>query len=110
MPTIYKVLGQVAPAVTTTVDLYAVPPATNAVTSTLMVCNRLGANAAYNIAIRPANTALANQHYIAFNSLIPANDSIALTIGMSLGANDVVTVQANTPNVMGFSLFGTEIT
>lgn len=112
MPTIYKVLGQSAPSSTATADLYTVPAATNTVVSTMVVCNRAGANASYNIAIRPAAATLANQHYIAFNTSIPANDAITLTIGMTLGATDVITVQANTIGVnnLGFTLFGSEVT
>ena len=112
MPTTYKVLAQGAPSSTSTVDLYTVPASTQTVVSTLVVCNRAAANASYNIAIRPAAASLSNQHYIAFNTLIPANDAITLTIGMTLGNTDVITVQANTIGVnnLGFTLFGSEVT
>ena len=111
MPTIYKVLAQSAPGNTSAINVYTVPAATNTIISTLMVCNRATVNASYNIAIQPAGAALANQHYIAFNSIVPANDSIALTVGMSLAATDNVAIQANTTgnNNLGFTLFGTEI-
>ena len=112
MPTTYKVLAQAAPSSTATADLYTVPASTQAVSSTLVVCNRGTANAAYNVAVRPAGAVIANQHYIAFNSTVPANDSITLTIGMTLGNTDVVTIQANTIGVnnLGFTLFGSEVT
>jgi len=111
MPTIYKVLAQSAPANTSVLNVYTVPAATNTIISTLMVCNRSNGNASYNIAIVPSGAALANQHYIAFNSTVPANDSIALTVGMSLAATDNIAIQANTAgsNTLGFTLFGTEI-
>ena len=107
----YKILGQSAPANTSTIDLYTCPSLTNTVVSTMMICNRATVNASYNIAIRAGGAALANQHYIAFNTIVPANDSIALTIGMALGANDIITIQANTTgnNNLGFTLFGTEL-
>lgn len=111
MPTIYKVLAQSAPGSGTIANVYTVPAGTNTIISTLMVCNRSSGNASYNIAIQPGGAALANQHYIAFNSLVPANDSIALTVGMSLAATDNIAVQANTTGVnnLGFTIFGTEI-
>lgn len=111
MPTIYKVLAQSAPANTAVLNVYTVPAATNTIISTLMVCNRSSGNAQYNVAIVPGGAALANQHYIAFNSTVPANDSIALTVGMSLAATDNIAIQANTTgnNNLGFTLFGTEI-
>lgn len=111
MPTIYKILGQSAPTNTTAVDLYTVPAATNTVVSTLMISNRASSNVAANVALRPAGATLANQHYISYNTVVPPNDSIALTIGISLGATDVLTVQANTngANNIGFTAMGTEI-
>jgi hypothetical protein len=43
MATAYKVLGQVAPAATTATTVYTVPSATEAVVSSVTVCNRAGA-------------------------------------------------------------------
>lgn len=111
MPTIYKVLAQSAPSTTAISNVYTVPSSTNTVISTLMICNRGTVNAAYNIAVVPGGATIANQHFIAFNSVVPANDSIALTVGMALAATDNIAVQANTSgaNTLGFTLFGTEI-
>lgn len=111
MPTIYKILAQSAPTSTAIANAYTVPAATNTVISTLMICNRATVNASYNIAAVAGGATIANQHYIAFNSLVPANDSIALTVGISLGVGDNIAIQANTTGVnnLGFTLFGTEI-
>jgi hypothetical protein len=51
---------------------------------------------------------LANEHYIAYDSTVAANDSTMLTIGITLGATDVITVYASTAN-LSFSAFGSEI-
>ena len=113
MPTIYKILAQSAPTSTAIANVYTVPSITNTVISTLMICNRSNVNTSYNIAVIPGSaSAIANQHYITFNSVVPANDTIALTVGMSLAAADNVAIQANTTGVnnLGFTLFGTEIT
>lgn len=107
MPTIYKTLGQSAPAATTNTDLYTVPSSTSAVCSTLSICNR-GTSTTYRIAIRPSGAALANQHYIVFDAAVAANETILLTIGITLAATDVITVFAGTANVT-FSVFGSEI-
>lgn len=111
MPTLYKVLAQSAPSSNAVINVYTVPAATNTVISTMMICNRATVNVSYNIAIQPGGASLGNQHYIAFNSLVPANDSIALTIGMSLAATDNVAIQANTTGInnLSFTIFGTEI-
>lgn len=102
-----KVLGQVNPAAVTATTLYTVPAATSVVCSTLVICN-LSTATTYRVAVRPAGATLANPHYIAYGSALAANDSICLTLGMTLAATDVVTVYAGTATV-SFSLFGSEI-
>ena len=108
MATTYKVLGQVAPSATTATTLDTVPASTQAVVSTIVVCNRAATSATYRIAVRPAGATLANEHYIAYDSTVAANDSTMLTIGITLGAADVITVYASTAN-LSFSAFGSEI-
>ena len=107
MPTTHKVLGQVAPTAATATTLYTVPAATQAVCSTLAICNRDIATT-YQVSVRPAGAAQANQHYIVYDAVIAANDSILLTLGITLAATDVVTVYAGT-SALSFSLFGAEI-
>jgi hypothetical protein len=109
MATTYKVLGQSAPAATTATTLYTVPASTSAVISTINVCNRSAISDTFRLAVRPAAATLANQHYIAYDAIVPANDAISITIGVSLATTDVVTVYAGTANLT-FSAFGAEIT
>jgi hypothetical protein len=108
MPTAYKVLGQVAPSATTNTTLDTVPSATQCIVSTIAVCNRAATAATYRIAVRPAGATLANEHYIAYDSTITANNSTFITIGVTLAATDVITVYASTAN-LSFSAFGSEI-
>ena len=108
MPTAYKVLGQVAPSATTATTLETVPSATQAVVSTITVCNRAASAATFRIAVRPGGAALSNEHYIAYDSTVAANDIVALTIGITLAATDVITVYASTAN-LSFNAFGSEI-
>jgi hypothetical protein len=104
----YKTLAQSAPSATTNTDVYTVGASKQAVISTITVCNRSASAATYRIAIRPDGAALANQHYIAYGTTVPANDTIALTFGITLGDTDVVTVYASSAD-LSFSLFGSEI-
>jgi hypothetical protein len=104
----YKVLGQSNPAATTATTLYTVPASTSAVISTINICNQSGSTDTFRIAIRPAGATLAAQHYIAYNTSIPAYDSISLTIGITLATTDVVTVYAGAAT-LSFNLFGSEI-
>lgn len=108
MATTYKVLGQVAPSATTATTLNTVPAATQCVVSTITVCNRAATAATFRIAIRPAGATLSNEHYIAYDSTISANDTTAFTLGITLAATDVITVYASTANI-SFNAFGSEI-
>lgn len=108
MATTYKVLGQSAPSATTATTLYTVPSATEAVVSTISVANRDTASATYRIAVRPNGATLANEHYIAYDVTVNANDTTVITIGLTLDAADVITVYASTAN-LSFSVFGSEI-
>jgi hypothetical protein len=108
MGTVYKVLGQQNPSANTATTLYTVPSSTSTIASTLNVCNLSNANVAFSVAVRPSGAALANTHYLTYNTNLPASDSIAMTLGLTLATTDVVTVTANTANV-NFSLFGTEL-
>jgi glucose-6-phosphate dehydrogenase assembly protein OpcA len=104
----YKVLAQSAPSATTDTTLYTVPADTSAVISTIVVANRAAAAAAYRIAIRPAGATLANQHYVAFDVSVGANDSTTITLGITLATTDVITVRA-TSSDLSFNVFGSEI-
>ena len=106
--TTYKVLAQSAPSATTNTDVYTVPASTQAVISTIVICNRAAAAATYRIAVRPAGAAIANQHYIAYDVNLAASDSTTLTLGITLAATDVVTVYTSTAN-QSVSVFGSQI-
>lgn len=108
MAQVYKVLGQDAPPATTANVLYTVPSATNTIISTLVVANRGGVADTFRLAVRPAGAALADKHYIAYDTPIPSNETISLTLGMSLGATDVITVYGGSANI-SFTAFGVEI-
>jgi glucose-6-phosphate dehydrogenase assembly protein OpcA len=108
MATTYKVLGQVNPAAATATTLYTVPSATQAVVSTISVCNQTGSESSFRIAIRPAGETLAAKHYIAYDAKVSGNDTTFITVGPTLGATDVVTVYAATAN-FSFNIFGSEI-
>jgi glucose-6-phosphate dehydrogenase assembly protein OpcA len=108
MPTIYRVLGQSALAATTNTDVYTVPTSTSAVVSTITVANRAATATTFRLAIRPAGAAIANQHYIAFDVPLAANDTTNLTLGITLAATDVITAYAGSANV-SVGVFGSQI-
>lgn len=108
MATTYKVLGQSNPAATTNTDLYTVGSGKSAVVSTITVTNQATSGATFRIAVRPAGAAISALHYIAYGSTIAPNDTVALTLGITLAATDVVTIYAST-TTLSFNAFGSEI-
>ena len=104
----YKVLGQSNPTANTNTTLYTVPSSTSTVCSTIVICNQAASAATFRIAVRPAGATLAAQHYISYDSNLNANDSITMTIGITLATTDIITVYAGSATV-SFSAFGSEI-
>jgi hypothetical protein len=107
MTTTYAVLGQTigTPALQA---LYTAGASEQAVISTITIANRGTAADTYRIAVRPDGESIANQHYIAYDASCPGNDTIALTLGITLNGNDVVSVYSGTTNLT-FNAFGAEI-
>lgn len=108
MATTYKVLAQSAPSATTNTDIYTVGAGKQTVISTVTVCNRSGSAATFRIAVRPNAATLANEHYVCYGVSVPPTDTIALTLGMTVDAADVITVYASSADLT-FNLFGSEI-
>jgi hypothetical protein len=109
MAYLYKVLGQEIPAANANVNLYTVPAGTSAIISTVNVCNQNAANATFRLSVKPAGVTGTSKHYVVYDSAIPAQDTIALSLGMSLGNTDVITAWTYQGG-LSFSIFGTEIT
>jgi len=108
MATAYKVLGQVAPLATTATAIYTVPSATQTVVSSVTVCNRAGTSGTFRLSVRPDGATLANQHYLAYDTTVSANDTIILTVGLTLDADDVLEVYASSAD-MSVQAYGSEI-
>jgi len=108
MPNVYKVLAQSNPSATTATTLYTVPSATSSVLSTITVCNQAASAASFRIAVRPAGATLATVHYVAYDVALAANDTTALTLGLTLAATDVVTIYASSAT-LSFHAYGSEI-
>jgi hypothetical protein len=108
MATTYKVLGQNTPSANTVTTLYTVAANTSAVVSTIAICNQSGSNSSVGIAVCPANTAVTTSQYIVNSASIVANDTIFLTVGVTLATTDTIRVIASTANV-SFNAFGSEI-
>ena len=104
----YKVLGQVNPTANTATTLYTVPSSTQTVVSTISVCNQNSAASTFSIAVQPTGESLAAKHYLNYQTSIPGNDSITVTIGLTLGETDVITANVGNGNI-SIHAYGSEI-
>jgi len=96
MANAYKVLGQIAPSATTATAIYTVPSATEAVVSSITICERGGSAATFRLAVRPNGATLSNEHYLVYDATVTANDTIILTLGVTLDAADILQAYAST--------------
>ena len=104
----YKVLGQLAAAATTEEALYAVPASSSTVVSSIVIANRGATAATYRLAVKPtAATTLATNHYLAYDVSLAANDSVSLTLGITLAATNAIRTYASNTNLT-FTAFGSE--
>lgn len=105
----YKILGRKAAAATTAEELYVVPSGSSAVVSTIVIANRSAASKTYRLAIKQTSgTTLGSEHYLAYDVPIAANDSTALTLGITLASGNVVVTYASAADLT-ITAFGSEL-
>ena len=112
MPQSYKRLGAIAPSANTQTNVYVVPAATEAVISTITICNQTASNASYSLIVMPTGSFASpssNVNFIVRGATVPAADSIILTLGLTANAGTVIAANTNFANV-SFAIFGSEIT
>ncbi len=108
MANAYEVLGQTTDNATGTA-LVTVAASTEVIVSTLIIANRASSSKTFRLYIRPDDETLADKHYIAYDTTINANDTITLTLGITMNASDKLYVYGSDTNI-SFSAFGTKIT
>lgn len=109
MATAVKVLGQVLPTLNTATTLYTVPADSSAVISTISICNTGDATEALvDVAVRIAGASLASKQYVLRKARVTSTDTLFLTIGITLGEGDVITVNSTAADV-AFNAFGEEV-
>jgi hypothetical protein len=104
-----KVLAQTALTTITLTDLYTVPSATTTAVSSVVVCNRGNTPTTFRLSVAVAGAADATKQYLYYDVSVNGNDSFVATIGLTLGATDVIRGYAGNSNVT-MQVFGAENT
>lgn len=108
MATAYSVLGQLNPAATTSVALVTATSSSEVIVSTITVCNQASTAGTFRITVRENDAALDGKQYIAYDTPIAANDTIALTLGITLNGGDKIYVYGSSAN-LSYNAFGSVI-
>jgi hypothetical protein len=107
--TTYKILGQAAPADTNNANLITVGASKSQIVSTLNIANTTASQATARVFGRIAGAAAAASNALLYDVTIPGNSSASFTLGITLAATDVITIQTGTANALTFTAFGTEL-
>jgi len=113
MPVTDKILGQVAGTngfAGSYSLLYLCPTSTNTVCSTLAICNTASAAATYRIGLTASvNSSPSLTEHIVYGASVPANDTVFLTLGVTMEAGKEILVASSASTVV-FNMFGSEKT
>lgn len=105
-----KVLGQVDLTSTSLTTVYTVPGSTTTVVSTVTVANRSSTATTFRLSVAVNGAADDNKQYLAWDVSINGNETVAFTLGVSLGAADVLKAKAAAANQLTVQAFGQENT
>jgi hypothetical protein len=110
MSSVRKRLGATTVTADTDTSLYVVPANTETIVSTILVCNRGTTTATYRVAHVDGDiSAVASEDYVVYDATVPANDSVPLTIGITMQATHSLLVRSSSTSV-SFIAWGTETT
>jgi len=93
---------------TTYATLYSTPASTQAVISTIAICNTSASPAIYRIGLDTEEGTPGSSEWIVYDTPLPSNDTVFLTVGMTLGENQYIRVSSSS-NTVTFSAFVSEI-
>jgi hypothetical protein len=88
--------------------LYSTPASTVANISTIAICNTSSSSATYRIAIMSSAGTPAAANWLVYDSSVPANDTVFLTIGATLSPEKFIRVSSSA-NTTTFTAFISEV-
>lgn len=109
MATFHKILGQLEPIALISAPVYTVPPDTQAIISTINVCNLGIATDLFTIwAIKSGGTT--NNDAVLYYEvpIVPGNNTFQTTAGITLGPGESIYVWSQN-GTTSFNVFGKEI-
>ena len=109
MATTYKnARVQGTAASTTYATLYTAPADTEAVLSTIAVCNTSASSGTYRVSIMDSAGTPAAADWIVYDATIPGNDTVFLTVGLTMQETQVMRVSSSATTIT-FSAYISEL-
>lgn len=109
MPTAYKKKQVQGTASTGTyATLYEVPASTEAIISSIVICNTAATSATYRIGFDDTAGTPGASEWLVYDATVAANDTVCLTLGVCSEAAKFIRVSSSA-NTVTFSLFVSEI-
>lgn len=109
MATAYKnAQVQGTAASTTYATLYTPATGASAVVSQISICNTAATQATYRVAIMTSAGTPAAANWIAYDTVVPANDTAFIGGGLSLANGDYIRISSSA-NTVSFTAFVSEI-
>jgi len=102
---IISVLAQLVPAAGVETLLYSPDPSNNALIQELAVCNRGAVTATFRFSISILGGATQTKDFLYFDMQLPANETFASELGVTIRAEDVIRVLASNGNLT-FTILG----
>jgi hypothetical protein len=110
MPTAYKYSQVQGTASTGTyATLYTTPSATQAVISSIVICNQASSDVTVRIGLTTSAGTPTAAQFLVYDAVIAGNDTIALTLGVTMDASKFLRISSSA-NTCSFSAYLSEIT
>lgn len=93
---------------TTYATLYSTSASVSSVISSIAVCNTASVSATYRIAIMGSAGTPAAANWIAYDAVVPGNDTVFITTGITLSPSQFIRVSSSA-NTVTFSAYISEI-
>ena len=104
----YKILGQVNPTANTLSNVYVVPAATEGIVNSIIISNQAASNASFSLVVRPTSEALDGKHFIVRGCVVPASDTMTMTLSLTLPTGAILAANTNSSSI-SFGAYGVEI-
>lgn len=94
----------------TAAELYAASgtAGTSTIISSIVICNTSSSAATYTIAINTASATYAAGKYVVFEATIAGNDTVALTLGLTMDPTARYMNVSSSAAAVNFSVYGVE--